>query len=112
MIIKGVIHGVEAVIDKDLAAALLAINLNADALLLLTDVDAVYVEWGSSNAKPLSLVTPQELRSYQFASGSMAPKVEAACRFVDATNGFAGIGRLEDARAILTGQAGTVVRVI
>lgn len=110
VITKGAIRGVEAVIDKDLAAALLAIKLNADALLLLTDVDAVYVEWGSPNAKPLSLVTPQELRSYQFASGSMAPKVEAACRFVNATKGFAGIGRLEDAGTILARQAGTIVQ--
>jgi carbamate kinase len=106
---KGAIRGVEAVIDKDLAAALLARELNADALLLLTDVDAVYVEWGFPNAQPLRLVTPQELRSYKFTPGSMAPKVEAACRFVDATNGLVGIGRLEDARAILAGQAGTIV---
>jgi carbamate kinase len=103
------IRGVEAVIDKDLAAALLATELNADALLLLTDIDAVYSKWGSPKAEPLRQVTPQELRSYTFAPGSMAPKVEAACRFVDATNGFVGIGRLEDAVAILAGQAGTIV---
>jgi carbamate kinase len=104
------IRGVEAVIDKDLAAALLARELNADALLLLTDIDAVYNQWGSPSSQPLRQVTPQELRSYTFAPGSMAPKVEAACRFVERTNGFAGIGRLEDAVAILMAQAGTIVQ--
>lgn len=103
------IRGVEAVIDKDLAAALLAISLHADALLLLTDVDAVYTNWNSPDAKPLREATPQQLRSYTFAPGSMAPKVEAACRFVEVTNKVAGIGRLEDGLAILSGQAGTIV---
>jgi carbamate kinase len=106
---NGGIKGVEAVIDKDLAAAFLATNLGTDALLLLTDVDAVYTNWGSRNAQPLRKVTPRELRKYTFAPGSMAPKVEAACRFVDATGGFAGIGRLEDAVAIMAGDTGTMV---
>jgi carbamate kinase len=106
----GGIRGVEAVIDKDLAAALLAIALNADAFLLLTDVDAVYADWNSPAATPLRAVTPQQLRSHTFAPGSMGPKVEAACRFVEATDKVAGIGRLEDAVAILAGQAGTIVR--
>lgn len=104
------IKGVEAVIDKDLAAALLATNLGADALLLLSDVDAVYTDWGSPNAQPLRKVTPRELGKYTFAPGSMAPKVEAACRFVNSTGGFAGIGRLEDAVAIIAGDRGTIVR--
>ncbi len=106
---SGGIRGVEAVIDKDLAAALLAIALNADALLLLTDVDAVYTDWTSPAAKPLRAVTPQQLRSGIFAPGSMGPKVESACRFVEATDKVAGIGRLEDAAAILAGKAGTIV---
>jgi carbamate kinase len=106
---NGGIKGVEAVIDKDLAAAFLATNLEVDALLLLTDVDAVYTHWGSRNAQPLRKVTPRELRKYTFAPGSMAPKVEAACRFVDATGGLAGIGRLEDAVAIMAGDTGTMV---
>ena len=105
----GAIHGVEAVIDKDLAAALLARELEADALLLLTDVDAVYLNWDTPEAKPLHEVTPQQLRQYQFAPGSMGPKVEAACRFVEATGGLAGIGRLEDGREILRGRKGTRV---
>lgn len=106
----GKIHGVEAVIDKDLAAALLAISLQVEALLLLTDVDAVYANWGTPNARPLHQVSPEQLRRYSFAAGSMAPKVEAACRFVEQTGGIAGIGRLEDAAAILTSQAGTLIR--
>lgn len=106
----GAMHGVEAVIDKDLAAALLATSLQVEALLLLTDVDAVYTNWGTSAAQPLHRISPAQLRHYSFAPGSMAPKVEAVCRFVEQTGGIAGIGRLEDAAAILAGQAGTLVR--
>jgi carbamate kinase len=107
---SGAIYGVEAVIDKDLAAALLAISLKVDALLLLTDVDAVYADWGTPAAQPLRCVSPEQLRRYSFAPGSMAPKVEALCRFVEQTGGIAGTGRLEDGAAILSGQAGTLVR--
>lgn len=103
----GEIHGVEAVIDKDKASSLLAQLLPAEALLLLTDVDAVYLDWGLPSATPISQITPSQLRTYEFAPGSMKPKVEAACRFVEATGGFAGIGKLEDAEAILAGKAGT-----
>ncbi len=104
------IHGVEAVIDKDLAAALLATKLDADALLLLTDIDAVYRNWGTATASPFRQTTPQQLHRHTFAVGSMAPKVEAACRFVEATGGYSGIGRLQDAAAILAGHAGTIIR--
>jgi carbamate kinase len=107
---SGGIHGVEGVIDKDLAAALLARELDADALLLLTDVDAVYRNWNTSTASPLRVTTARELRQERFAPGSMGPKVEAACRFVEATGGVAGIGRLEDALEILEGRRGTNVR--
>lgn len=103
--------GMEAVIDKDLAAALLAKELGADALLLLTDVDAAYQDWGSPNAQPLRQVTPQQLRSYTFAPGSMAPKVEAACRFAEA-GGIGAIGKLEDAPALLAGDCGTLVKKV
>jgi carbamate kinase len=106
----GSIRGVEAVIDKDLATALLATELQADALLLLTDVDAVYANWDNPEAKPISLTTPQQLRNYSFAPGSMQPKVEAACRFVEATGNMAGIGKLEDAAVILFGEKGTIIR--
>ena len=106
----GGIRGVEAVIDKDLATALLATELQADALLLLTDVDSVYTNWNTPEAQPIKRITPQQLRNYSFAPGSMQPKVEAACRFVKATGGMAGIGKLEDAIEILGGDRGTIVR--
>jgi carbamate kinase len=105
----GGIRGVEGVIDKDLAAALLAQELGADALLLLTDVDAVYDNWGTAQAEPFRQTTPQKLRQYQFAPGSMAPKIEAACRFVEATGGMAAIGCLQDALEMLEGKRGTIV---
>lgn len=106
----GVMEGVEAVIDKDLAAALLAGELHADALLLLTDVDAVYSGWGTRAARPIDIIEPAQLRRMAFAAGSMAPKVEAACRFVESGGHIAAIGRTEDAPALLNGRAGTIVR--
>jgi carbamate kinase len=107
--LDGRLHGVEAVIDKDLAAALLARGLGADALLMLTDVPAVQAGWGTPQARDLGDVSAQELRAMSFAEGSMGPKIEAACRFVEATHGLAGIGALRDARAILEGRRGTRV---
>ena len=106
---QGRLHGVEAVIDKDLAGELLARSLDADYLLMLTDVDAVMAGWGTPEARPISRTTPGELRALEFASGSMGPKVEAACRFVERTGGTAGIGALEDAARILAGTAGTTI---
>ncbi len=105
----GRLRGVEAVIDKDLAAALLARGLHADALLLLTDVPAVQTDWGTPQARDIRQATPEQLRSLSFAQGSMGPKIEAACRFADATGGLAGIGALADAGAILRGERGTTV---
>jgi len=105
----GHLRGVEAVIDKDLASALLANELRADALLLLTDVDAVRADWRLPTERPLHEITPGELRSLEFSAGSMGPKVEAACRFVEQTAGLAGIGRLEDGLRILERRAGTTV---
>ncbi|MEL6964791.1 MAG: carbamate kinase, partial [Pseudomonadota bacterium] len=101
--------GVEAVIDKDRASALLAETVAADALLMLTDVDAVYTDFGTGNAKPIRTASPSDLKADNFAAGSMGPKIEAACSFVGRTGGLAGIGRLDDALAILEGKAGTVV---
>jgi carbamate kinase len=106
---QGALRGVEAVIDKDLAAELLARSLDADVLLMLTDVDAVVAGWGGPDAHPIRHATPAELRRLEFAAGSMGPKVEAACRFVEATGGTAAIGSLADASAILAGEAGTTV---
>lgn len=105
----GGLVGVEAVIDKDHASALLARGLRADALLLLTDVDAVHADWGSPAQRPIRRADPAALRRHVFETGTMAPKVAAACAFVAATGGTAGIGRLDDAAEILAGQAGTTV---
>ena len=101
------LHGVEAVIDKDLSAALLAAQLDADALLMLTDVPNVEAGWRTPQARPLTDVTVDELRTLKFAPGSMAPKIEAACRFIDETGGIAAIGALADAPALLRGDRGT-----
>jgi carbamate kinase len=105
----GGLHGVEAVIDKDLSAALLARQLGSGALLILTDVSAVEDGYGTPAARPIHHVTTGELRARTFPAGSMGPKVEAACRFADATGGMAAIGRLDDAQALLAGQAGTII---
>lgn len=106
----GRLHGVEAVVDKDRAAALLAEGLGADALLMLTDVDAVECAYGTPEARQLGDVETTELRAMAFAPGSMGPKVDAACRFAERTGGIAAIGALADASAILEGRRGTRVR--
>ena len=105
----GTLRGVEAVIDKDLAAELLARSLQADFLLMLTDVDAVMRDWGTPQRSPIGRTSPAELRQIEFANGSMGPKVAAACRFVEATGGSAAIGALDDAARIIAGAAGTTV---
>ncbi|MBY0611228.1 MAG: carbamate kinase [Beijerinckiaceae bacterium] len=105
----GVLTGMEAVIDKDLASALVARRLGADMLLLLTDVDAVYQDFGQPAAKRIASIGAQALDADQFAAGSMRPKLEAAEIFTTATGRPAAIGRLEDALAVATGEAGTVI---
>ncbi len=100
---------VEAVIDKDHTSALLASSLKADALLMLTDVTAVFRDFGTDRAAPISRLTPDEAATLTLPQGSMAPKVAAACDFVRGGGRLAGIGRLEDAVAILNGTAGTLV---
>ena len=99
--------GIEAVIDKDMSAAYLARQIKADALLILTDADAVYLDWGKPTQHPLRVTSPDELAGVKFDAGSMGPKVEASCEFVKATGGMVGIGSLEDGLAILKGEAGT-----
>ncbi len=106
---RGALRGVEAVVDKDRTACLLATSLGADALLILTDVEAVELDYGTAAARPIRRATATELRALSFPEGSMGPKIEAACDFVDATDGLAAIGRLADAPAILEGSAGTTV---
>lgn len=104
----GSMIGIEAVIDKDAASALLARQLKADALLLLTDVDAVYRDFGTDNAAPISDLSIRDAGTLSLPEGSMRPKVTAACAFA-AAGGFAGIGRLDEALAILQGRAGTCI---
>ena len=105
------LSGVEAVIDKDLASALLAIEIGADALLIVTDVDAVYADWGTPQQQAIRSATPEELGASQFAAGSMGPKVSAACWFAQHTGRFAAIGSIADTQALLRGEAGTRVAV-
>ena len=105
----GSLIGIEAVIDKDRAAGLLAKDLGAQALLMLTDVDAVYRDWGTPAQKPIRKISPDRLRPEEFPAGSMGPKVEAARDFVLQTGGIAGIGALEDAIGIIEGLRGTLV---
>jgi carbamate kinase len=101
--------GVEAVIDKDLASALLARDLRADALAIVTDVDAVYSDWGTPQQRAIRRATPKALTETEFAAGSMGPKVRAACSFVEQTGGLAAIGSISDTPALLRGEAGTIV---
>ncbi|MER8058328.1 carbamate kinase [Streptomyces sp. SID8366] len=107
---RGGLRGVEAVVDKDLTAALLAEDLKADFLLILTDVPHVYADFGGPHQRPLLEATPAELRSGDFPAGSMGPKTEAAARFVERTGGLAAIGALDAAYEIVRGRAGTLVR--
>lgn len=106
---EGEMEGVEAVIDKDRTAALLALRLHADALLLLTDVEAVFENYGGANQQPIGATTPKALEKLNLPAGSMGPKVDAAAAFVKDSGKLAGIGQLTDARAILEGRAGTRV---
>ena len=103
------LRGVEAVIDKDFTAALLAETLGASRLVLATDVDHVERAWGTPAAVPIEQTTPWELRRWSFAAGSMGPKVDAACRFVERTAGTSAIGALSDLAALVRGDAGTQI---
>jgi carbamate kinase len=107
----GRLRGVEAVIDKDRAAALLAYGLEADALLLLTDVSAIERNYGTNEAAPIAEATPSELRALGLPDGSMGPKAEAAAWFAEVTGGHAAIGALADAHAVLAGERGTTIAV-
>ena len=105
-------RGVEAVIDKDLASSLLAEDLGADVLILATDVPAVYAAYHTAAERRIGSATPAELRTMRFAGGSMGPKVDAACRFVERTGGRAAIGDLARIHELLDGSSGTQVRPI
>jgi carbamate kinase len=101
--------GVEAVIDKDLASEMLAREVNADLFVMATDVESVYADWGTPQQRALGRVSADELRAGAFPKGSMGPKVEAACRFVEATGRRAAIGSLNQIQQIVEGDAGTQV---
>jgi carbamate kinase len=104
--------GVEAVIDKDHASGLLARDIEADILIMATDAPAVFVGFGTENARAIELASPDALLpEYQqeFAEGSMLPKVIAACDFVRATGRVAAIGALADIEGMLAGTSGTRV---
>ena len=103
------LSGIEAVIDKDLASELLARQVDADLLVIATDVDGVYVDWGKPEQRMLTQVTPEEMRQYTFPAGSMGPKVQAAVQFVEQTGKRAAIGSLRDIGEIVAGTAGTNV---
>lgn len=105
----GDLHGVEAVVDKDATSAMLAEELDADLLVIATDVDGVYVDWGTPQSRRLERTTPDELGALGLAEGSMGPKVEAAARFVRDTGKRAVIGSLDDLGALVAGEAGTRV---
>ncbi|MBF0696555.1 carbamate kinase [Actinomyces bowdenii] len=106
---EGRLQGVEAVIDKDLTASVLAQALEADALFILTDVDGVYKDFGTEDQEQVPRATPASLRGMGLPAGSMGPKVEAVCRFVESTGKTAAIGRLEDAVSLVEGTSGTIV---
>jgi carbamate kinase len=101
--------GIECVIDKDLATELLARELGADLYVMLTDADAVYVDWGKPTQRAVRRASPDALAAMSFAAGSMGPKVDAACRFARATGKRAAIGELSQLSRILAGEAGTTI---
>jgi carbamate kinase len=111
----GSLRGVEAVIDKDLAAAILAPAVGADVLVIATDVDNAVLSYGTPEARPLERVTPAQMRDYaaagHFASGSMGPKVEAAVRFVEGGGTRSVITSLQHIREAVHGSAGTIVEI-
>jgi carbamate kinase len=104
---NGKLKGVEAVIDKDLCSALLAEQLSSDLLVIATDVDATYIDWGKPTQKAIAQAHPDELERLGFAAGSMGPKVQAACEFARNTGKVAVIGSLANIEAIVQGKSGT-----
>ena len=103
------LRGVDAVVDKDHVAAMVATRLRADLLVLLTDVTAVMTGYGTADEAALGEVDVDALDSLTLPAGSMGPKVTAACLFVRTTGGRAAIGSLQEAAAVASGHAGTQV---
>ena len=106
---KHQLQGVEVVIDKDFAGALLARDLEADMYVMATDAEGVYLDWGKPTARCLRRTTPSQLAKYEFPAGSMGPKVGAACEFVSSSGRRAAIGALADIERIIAGEAGTLI---
>ena len=101
--------GVEAVVDKDLASAVLAEQIGADLFVVATDADAVYLDWGTARQRPVRRATPDALAALPFPAGSMGPKVQAACAFVRGSGKRSLVGALDQITALLAGEAGTVI---
>lgn len=101
------LRGTEAVIDKDLASMVVARDLDADLLVIATDADAVYLDWGTPQSRAIRRASPEHLKQWSFAAGSMGPKVEAAIRFAEETGHTAVIGSLDHLTDLLNGTAGT-----
>jgi carbamate kinase len=106
---EGLHRGVEAVVDKDRTAAMLAVELNADLFVIATDVQGVFLDWGSPSLRLVARANPGALGDLAFSAGSMAPKVEAACSFAGRTGHRAVIGALKDIEAMIAGDAGTCI---
>lgn len=104
---EGKLEGIEAVIDKDNTTSLIAEKLNADQMIILTDVPATCINWGTPEQKSIKAASPKALRELDFAKGSMGPKIFASCRFAENTGRTAAIGRLTDVLEIIKGNAGT-----
>lgn len=105
----GTLGGVEVVIDKDRTSALLAHEVEADFLIMATDVDGVYSAWGTPDATRIESATPAELSAQDFIAGSMRPKVEAACAFVEQSGQRAAIGELSNLERIMARRSGTII---
>lgn len=103
------LYGVEAVIDKDLASGLLARSLNADMFIMLTDVDYVYLDYGTPQQRAIRAAHPDAIEEFGFETGSMGPKIQGACRFVRETGRRSAIGRLRHLAEIVEGQSGTLI---
>ncbi|MEQ5766910.1 carbamate kinase [Halomonas sp. H33-56] len=108
---EGKLEGIEAVIDKDLCSSLLSQELASDLLIIATDVDGVYLDWGTPHSRRVTMADPDSLEAQGFAAGSMGPKVQAACEFARSSGKTAVIGALADIEAIVAGHAGTRVSI-
>lgn len=101
--------GVNAIIDKDLCSALLAEKIAVDMFVIVTDVEAVFIDWGKTTQRAIRKISPQDFKQLEFPDGSMGPKVEAACQFAESTGRSAVIGSLEKIVELIEGTAGTLV---